>query len=345
MRCGCRAAMLALVGLRERWTAWGPEACRRAADLCVGVAPVSVAGSCAMRHWFVAMSVLCMVRMPGAEPPVRGVFNAATGLHRYAGCMLKPESWADGDSFSVLFPDGTARTIRLYGVDCFETSGEDETDARRLRAQRRYFGISGFGGGPQASNDKAKELGRNAGMVVEKFLAKRFTVHTAWSDARGNARYRRYYAFVTTADGRDLAELLVEGGLARAFGVYRRGPHGTADEYRERLRDLELRAAKTGAGVWAFTDWERLPEERKAERDAAAELETAKNGKAGPTGRMNPNSATRDELMRLPGIGEKKAYAIIEGRDAGKYRRAEDLMRVSGIGTKTVESLRPFLTF
>lgn len=281
----------------------------------------------------------------GGEPLVRGVFNAETGLHRYAGCRLKAEPWADGDSFSVVFPDGKARTIRLYGADCLETTGDDATDARRLRAQRRYFGISGFGGSPRASNDKAKEKGRAAKAAVEKLLAEPFTVHTAWSDAMGSARFKRYYGFVFTADGRDLAEVLVGSGLARAYGVYRRGPYGKADAYRERLGDLELKAAKTGAGVWAFTNWDRLPEERKAERNADAELEAAKGQGGGPVAAVNPNTASRDELMSLPGIGEKKAYAIIEGRDAGKYRKPEDLQRVSGIGKKTVEALRPFLKF
>lgn len=289
--------------------------------------------------------LLCVGPLVGGEPPARGVFNAVTGLHRYSGCTLNPESWADGDSFSVMFPDGKTRTIRLYGADCMETSGDQETDARRLRAQRRYFGISEAGGSPRASNDKAKEFGRIAKEAVEALLAQPFTVQTAWSDAMGSSQYKRYYGFVTTADGRDLAAILVERGLARAFGVYRRGPHGTADHYRERMGDLELKAAKTGAGVWALTDWEKLPAERKAARDTEAELEAAKDSGGGLAEPIDPNTASRDQLMALPGIGEKKANAIIEARDQGTYRTAEDLMRVSGIGAKTMEALKPFLKF
>ena len=288
---------------------------------------------------------LCVGSLAGGEPPVRGVFNTVMELHRYAGCRLSPEPWADGDSFSVEFPDGTKQTIRLYGVDCLETTGDDETDARRLRAQRRYFGISGFGGNARASNDMAKEFGRGAKVAVEKLLEQPFTVRTAWSDARGSSKYKRYYGFVETATEGDLAEILVKRGMARAFGVYRRGPAGTAADYRERLGDLELKAAKTGAGVWALTDWDKLPDERKAERDEEAELEAAKDRRLEPGEKIDPNTASRDELMNLPGIGEKKAHAIIEERENGKYRRPEDMARVSGIGGKTVERLRPFLKF
>lgn len=291
------------------------------------------------------MFLLCVGCVVGGEPPIGDVPHRTPEVVQFAGCTLKPEPWADGDSFSVVFPDEKARTIRLYGVDCLETSGEDETDARRLRAQRRYFGISTAGGSPKASNDKAKEFGRNAKAAVEQLLKEPFTVYTAWADARGSTKYKRYYGFVTTGAGQDLGEILVERGLARAFGVYRRGPLGTADDYRERLRDLELKAAKTGSGVWALTDWNKLPEERKAERDVKTELEAAKDKGPRPGAPIDPNTASRDELMSLPGIGETKAHAIIEARDQGRYQSAKDLTRVSGIGAKTVEALAPFLKF
>ncbi len=76
----------------------------------------SMSKVCAL--WFLWMGALW-----AAEPPVRGVFNAETELHRYAGCSLTPTEWADGDSFAVCFPDGKDYAIRLYGADCLETSG------------------------------------------------------------------------------------------------------------------------------------------------------------------------------------------------------------------------------
>lgn len=56
------------------------------------------------------------------------------------------------------------------------------------------------------------------------------------------------------------------------------------------------------------------------------------------------NLATAEELERLPGIGPVLARRIVEDRGRhGQYRRVEDLLRVKGIGPKTVEKLRPYL--
>jgi len=46
-------------------------------------------------------------------------------------------------------------------------------------------------------------------------------------------------------------------------------------------------------------------------------------------------------LQQLPGIGPIKARAIVDDRRRhGRYRTIEDLVRVPGIGTATVERLR-----
>lgn len=53
------------------------------------------------------------------------------------------------------------------------------------------------------------------------------------------------------------------------------------------------------------------------------------------------NTATVDDLRRLPGIGEKRALAILELRaKLGHFRQIEDLLRVRGIGRKTLSKLR-----
>lgn len=271
-----------------------------------------------------------------------GILHAAEPLTRVESCQLVPTDWADGDSFLVRTPDGKNHTVRLYGVDCIEWHVTDTSDARRLRAQRRYFGISGHGGSPQASIAAAKEFGSKAAAFTRRSLAQPFTLHTSFADARGDGRHRRIYGFVTTAGGDDLAADLVRHGLARAFGVYRETPGGRhADDFREELRDLELQAAKRGAGVWKLTDWNQLPAERQLERDEEAELELATDAGAEPAPRsIDPNTAARDELMRLPGIGEVTANRIIENRP---YDSPADLTRVPGIGPATLERIRPFL--
>lgn len=59
---------------------------------------------------------------------------------------------------------------------------------------------------------------------------------------------------------------------------------------------------------------------------------------------VSVNLATAEELERLPGIGPVLARRIVEDRARnGQYTRPEDLLRVKGIGRKTLDKLRPYL--
>lgn len=267
---------------------------------------------------------------------------AAQALTKWPKCKLVSADWADGDSFEIETAEGARHTIRLYGADCIEWHVNDESDARRLRAQRRYFGISELGGSSQTSIIAAKALGKAAAVEVAIALKRPFTVHTAMADARGDGKYKRVYGFVTTSEGVDLAEHLVRLGLARAFGVYREFPGGKSSaDYRALLQDVELQAAKRGVGAWAKTNWELLPAERQAERMENGELAMATGAaKLAPGVKINPNTAARDQLMLLPGVGEVTANRIIGARP---FQRPDDLLKVEGIGRKTLERLAMYL--
>lgn len=51
------------------------------------------------------------------------------------------------------------------------------------------------------------------------------------------------------------------------------------------------------------------------------------------------NRASRRQLERVPGVGPALAGRIIEGRP---YAQVDDLLRVSGIGERTLERMRPW---
>lgn len=56
------------------------------------------------------------------------------------------------------------------------------------------------------------------------------------------------------------------------------------------------------------------------------------------------NEATIDDLERLPGIGDKRARAILDLRTKlGRFRQIEELMRIKGIGRATLRKIRPLV--
>lgn len=62
-------------------------------------------------------------------------------------------------------------------------------------------------------------------------------------------------------------------------------------------------------------------------------------------GKVNINTATKEELMTLNGIGESKAIAIIEYRNTnGNFKTIEDLKNVSGIGDSAFEKIKDNIT-
>lgn len=64
------------------------------------------------------------------------------------------------------------------------------------------------------------------------------------------------------------------------------------------------------------------------------------------SGKVNINQADLAQLETLPGIGAKKAQAIIDYRTAnGSFHSLEDLGKVKGIGPKMLDKLRDLVIF
>lgn len=79
--------------------------------------------------------------------------------------------------------------------------------------------------------------------------------------------------------------------------------------------------------------------------NSAAASDSATTAAASNSGLININEAPESELVKLNGIGEVKAAAIVEyRRNNGNFRRIEDILNVSGIGEKTFEKIRDQIT-
>ena len=105
-------------------------------------------------------------------------------------------------------------------------------------------------------------------------------------------------------------------------------PEASADEAAEDAQDpLPLPDEDSAAmPLTGQTDTERTDAE-EPEREAA-------------DGRINLNTADRETLMTLPGIGEVLAERIVEFREEyGPFAAVEELLLVDGIGEKKLEGI------
>ena len=272
-------------------------------------------------------------------------------------CRLIANPANDGDSFHVSAGE-KEYLFRLYLVDAPET---DEMTPRRLIEQAKYFSITV----PQAI-----EVGRAAKDFTQEKLSQPFTVFTHMSDAMGQSRLERFYAFVETKEG-DLGEQLVRNGLARSYGFKTAPPGLTSSRIEvEKLQQFEDEAKREKIGAWgvnagrlnvqaqtpsAFSSFVANGKTRSRSvpavfspvakpapsipRSGPSETHGSHAKEKIPLGNIDINTATEKELTTVPGIGHVMASRIIAARP---FRSADDLKRVSGIGEKKYAQVRPY---
>jgi competence protein ComEA len=277
-------------------------------------------------------------------------------------CRLIVNPANDGDSFHASAGD-KEYIFRLYLVDTPET---DEREPRRLIEQAKYFSITV----PQAI-----EVGLAAKEFTRQKLSEPFTVFTHMSDAMGQSKIERVYAFVQAMDG-DLGEQLIRNGLARIYG-YKAAPPGLKNSRLEveRLQQFEDEAKRERIGGWdvnagrlntraqkpapfsVFAADKKAPPSARplaaalagvsatpasnptAVRTRTLEAKTSHAKDKTPLGKIDINTATEKELTTVPGIEHVMAARIIAARP---FRSADDLKRVSGIGDKKYAQMRPY---
>jgi DNA uptake protein ComE-like DNA-binding protein len=113
----------------------------------------------------------------------------------------------------------------------------------------------------------------------------------------------------------------------RALGGSGARARGTrTDNWRTRVLVVGCVVAIAGAAFWLLRDVRSpIPASTPAQESRG----------------VNINSATQTQLETVPGIGPALASRIIAGRP---YQSVDDLLRISGIGERTLESMRPFMT-
>ena len=79
--------------------------------------------------------------------------------------------------------------------------------------------------------------------------------------------------------------------------------------------------------------------------DVTTNTSTSSATSQAKSGLVNLNTATEADFQTISGIGQKRAQDIIAYREAnGKFKSVDDLKNVTGIGAKTLEKLKEYVT-
>jgi len=101
-----------------------------------------------------------------------------------------------------------------------------------------------------------------------------------------------------------------------------------------------------GSGIRLFHDDSRaIPWTQYTSTDSIFSELSAATVAPGQRFPVNINSASKADLVALPGIGDVTAERIITTREeSGPFGSVDDLLRVKGITKKKLEQLKPFIT-
>lgn len=113
----------------------------------------------------------------------------------------------------------------------------------------------------------------------------------------------------------------------------------TEDAARERVNLASKVSDGMQITIYNMEDIASLPADSGSEDGSSGQ-----NGTAG-TGLVNLNTATKEELMTLKGIGEAKAEDIIRYREkSGGFKKIEEIMKISGIKEAGFQKIKDRIT-
>ncbi len=118
----------------------------------------------------------------------------------------------------------------------------------------------------------------------------------------------------------------------------------------EEYKSATNRAMKVERSTFVSTDFHNNPNSFLVSADTLKPKETffpspnKTSKKSEFSGIININTASKVQLMQLPGIGEKTALAIIEYRNNKKFQSIQEIMKIKGIGPKKFDKIKNNIT-
>ncbi len=124
-------------------------------------------------------------------------------------------------------------------------------------------------------------------------------------------------------------------------------PQTAGGEFTASVLDAMDSLAAVQKTTYIGTDMQNNPEEDLAAADTVVEKDSyfpkSNKSKKITSGKININTASKNELMRLPWVGEKTAEKIIEYREKKSFESPEDIKKIKGIGDKKFEKMEEFI--
>jgi competence protein ComEA len=195
--------------------------------------------------------------------------------------------------------------------------------------------------------------------VVATLLATYFFSLTHWRTQPADLQHIESQSLAVDLNHAGRAELLLLPGVGEAMAdriiAYRNanGPFRNVNDLRRvngvgpaligRIRDQVFVDAALDMDNIEPMAANRSPLHSKGTPSSADARKSTSRKEGALVSQIDINRANAEELQKLPGIGPKLAQRILDERAKQRFQSIEALRRVSGIGAKTLERLRPFV--
>lgn len=142
---------------------------------------------------------------------------------------------------------------------------------------------------------------------------------------------------VGTQDQTDEELCVYVCGAVKKAGVYRLAAGSRVQDAIEAAGGFSKYADQTGLNLAALLEDEMQIVVETLQDETAVDSPKDK--------KVNLNSADKETLMTLPGVGEAKAESIIQYRkEHGRFKKKEDIMNVSGIKEGLFTKIKDLVT-